>query len=72
VLTERIRALECAGLVERLYLPPPAASFVYVLTSAAAGLKPVLAALARWHAEAGHKILHSDSSQTISEIRDFQ
>lgn len=29
VLTERIRRLERAGLVERRYLPPPSASQVY-------------------------------------------
>ena len=48
VLTERIRGLERAGLVERRYLPPPFASQVYGLTPAAAGLKPALDALANW------------------------
>jgi DNA-binding HxlR family transcriptional regulator len=51
VLTERIRGLERAGLVERRYLPPPSASQVYGLTASAAGLRPVLDALTRWRAE---------------------
>ena len=50
VLTERMRSLESAGLIEREYLPPPSASHVYVLASGA-GLKPVLDALATWLAE---------------------
>lgn len=50
VLTERIRSLECAGLVERRYLLPPAASQVYVLASAAV-LKPALDALAKWQTQ---------------------
>ena len=51
VLTERIRGLERAGLVERRYLPPPFASQVYGLTASAAGLRPALDALASWRAE---------------------
>jgi len=51
VLTERIRGLERAGLVERSYLPPPFASQVYRLTTSAASLKPTLDALACWRAD---------------------
>jgi DNA-binding HxlR family transcriptional regulator len=51
VLTERIRSLESAGLVERLYLPPPSASQVYRLTPSAAGLRPALDALASWQSD---------------------
>ena len=51
VLTERIRGLERAGLVERRYLPPPFASQVYGLTASASGLRPALDALASWRAE---------------------
>lgn len=50
ILTDRLRALECAGLVERRYLPSPHASHVYLLTKLAAGLRPALVALARWRA----------------------
>lgn len=50
ILTDRLRALECAGLVERGYLPPPHASHVYALTEIATGLRPVLEALAGWQA----------------------
>jgi DNA-binding HxlR family transcriptional regulator len=52
VLTDRIRALETAGLVERRCLPPPAAKQLYALTSSAAGLKPALDALATWQTDA--------------------
>lgn len=48
ILTERMRTLERAGLVERHFLPPPSASHVYELASAAEGLKPTLDALAAW------------------------
>ena len=51
VLTDRIRELQTAGLVERRYLPPPAARHLYALGPQAAGLKPVLDALSRWHSE---------------------
>jgi len=48
ILTDRLRALESAGLVERRHLPPPYASHVYMLTELAAGLRPILGALASW------------------------
>ena len=51
VLTHRLRALQNAGLIERRYLPPPAASHVYALGRDAHGLKRVLDALASFHAE---------------------
>jgi DNA-binding HxlR family transcriptional regulator len=51
ILTDRLRALESAGLVERHHLPPPHASQVYMLADLAAGLRPTLDALARWRAE---------------------
>ena len=60
-LTERIRGLERAGLVERRYLPPPSASQVYGLTHAAAGLRPALYALARWQAD--HGVLKREQSR---------
>jgi DNA-binding HxlR family transcriptional regulator len=51
VLTDRIRTLEQAGLIERQYLPPPSASHVYQLAPAADGLRSALDALASWRAE---------------------
>ena len=51
VLTHRLRALQSAGLIERRYLPPPAASHVYALESGAQGLRRVLGALASPQAE---------------------
>src|SRR5687767_4453197 len=56
VLTERIRSLERAGLVERRYLPPPYASHVYGLTALAADLGPALDALANWREAATERI----------------
>lgn len=50
ILTNRLRTLECAGLVERRYLPPPHASHVYALTEVTLGLRMVLDALAEWRA----------------------
>ena len=51
VLTDRIRELQSSGLVERHYLPPPTARYLYRLGPQANGLKSVLDALARWHSE---------------------
>jgi DNA-binding HxlR family transcriptional regulator len=50
VLTRRLRALENAGLVERQYLPPPAARRVYALGTEAPDLKAFLDALEHWRA----------------------
>jgi DNA-binding HxlR family transcriptional regulator len=51
VLTDRIRALQAVGLVERRYLPPPAARHLYALGPLAAGLGPALDALASWRGD---------------------
>lgn len=51
ILTDRLRALESAGLVERHHLRPPYASQVYMLADLAAGLRSALDALASWRAE---------------------
>ena len=48
VLAGRLKDLEEEGMVARRTLPPPAASAVYELTSDAAGLVSVLAAMADW------------------------
>jgi DNA-binding HxlR family transcriptional regulator len=50
VLTQRMRDLETAELVERRYLPPPAASQVYALADLADTLRPALDHLATWRA----------------------
>lgn len=63
VLTNRLRALQSAGLIERRYLPPPAASHVYALESSR-GLKPVLDALASCEAQASDI---PDCAQSIKE-----
>ena len=65
VLTDRLRALENAGLVERRYLPPPSASKVYRLADPANGLRPALEALANWRAvqrDGGFAAAHSGLS----------
>ncbi len=48
LLTDRLRALESEGVIERKTLPPPAASRVYRLTERGRRLEPALLALVRW------------------------
>ncbi|HEX7854411.1 MAG TPA: helix-turn-helix domain-containing protein [Sphingobium sp.] len=51
VLTQRMRTLEAAGLVQRRYVPPPAASHVYGLAAMAETIGPALDVLADWRAQ---------------------
>lgn len=48
VLSQRLKDLEQAGVVQRYQLPPPAASWVYELTEWGMELEGVLAQLRRW------------------------
>jgi DNA-binding HxlR family transcriptional regulator len=48
VLSQRLRELEQAGVIERRKLPPPAASSVYDLTDWGRELKPILLAAGAW------------------------
>ena len=48
VLTQRLKELEEAEIVERRKLPPPAASRVYQLTERGEELEPILIQLGRW------------------------
>lgn len=48
LLSQRLRELEAAGVIEKAMLPPPAASAVYQLTADGASLRPALLGLARW------------------------
>ena len=48
LLTERLRQLEAAGVLERHAAPPPVATTLYRLTDRGRELKPVLDALVRW------------------------
>ncbi len=50
LLTERLRALETAGVLERHAAPPPVATTLYRLTERGHALAPVLAELALWGA----------------------
>jgi DNA-binding HxlR family transcriptional regulator len=50
VLSQRLRELEDAGVVQRGTLPPPAASKIYELTEWGRGLEPVILALGNWGA----------------------
>jgi DNA-binding HxlR family transcriptional regulator len=50
VISERLRELERAGVVERDKLPPPAGSRVYRLTEWGRELEDVVVALGRWGA----------------------
>ena len=48
LLTQRLRDLEVAGVVERAALPPPAGTAVYKLTPLGEELEPVARAISRW------------------------
>jgi DNA-binding HxlR family transcriptional regulator len=48
VISERLRELERAGVVQRAKLPPPASAHVYELTEWGRTLEPVVFALGRW------------------------
>jgi DNA-binding HxlR family transcriptional regulator len=48
VLSQRLRELGAAGLVERRRLGPPVSGQVYELTERGAALRPVVIELARW------------------------
>lgn len=50
LLSDRLRQLEAAGVVERATLPPPAGSSVYRLAEAGLELEPVVLAIGRWGA----------------------
>jgi DNA-binding HxlR family transcriptional regulator len=51
LLSQRLRELESAGIIEKTTLPPPAASTVYQLTPDGDELRPVLLGLIRWGAK---------------------
>lgn len=51
LLSQRLRELEDAGLIEKAVLPPPAASSVYQLTSDGNELRTILLGLIRWGAK---------------------
>lgn len=48
VLSQRLRQLEQAGVLEQTSLPAPASGRAYALTDRGHGLEPVLHALGRW------------------------
>lgn len=48
LLTQRLRELEEAAVIEKAVLPPPAASTVYQLTADGQMLRPALLGLTRW------------------------
>lgn len=48
VLSERLRELQSAGIVERLRLGPPTSAIAYRLTAKGEALRGVLKALGRW------------------------
>jgi DNA-binding HxlR family transcriptional regulator len=54
LLSQRLRELEDAGVVQRRTLPPPAGSRVYELTAWGRGLEPVLFHLGRWGSRSPH------------------
>ena len=50
VLSQRLRDLESAGIVQRIVLGPPASTKAYELTALGQALEPVLVAMSRWGA----------------------
>jgi DNA-binding HxlR family transcriptional regulator len=48
VLTQRLRELDEAGIVQRRKLPPPAGSWIYELTDWGRELKPIVLSLGTW------------------------
>ncbi|MEO0563748.1 MAG: helix-turn-helix domain-containing protein [Chloroflexota bacterium] len=50
VLTDRLKGLQAGDVITDQYLPPPAASTVYVLTASGMELAAALGALAKWGA----------------------
>ena len=54
VLTQRLRDLGDAGVVQRRRLGPPVATWVYELTPWGADLQEVIVGLARWAHESPH------------------
>jgi DNA-binding HxlR family transcriptional regulator len=65
LLTERLRALEAAGLVTTAELPPPAARTVYRLTDEGREVTPVLRAMARF----GVRHLEGEPEHSMSARR---
>lgn len=55
VLTQRLEDLEAASIVQRMRLPPPAASQVYALTEWGTELEPVIQVMGRWAARSPTK-----------------
>jgi DNA-binding HxlR family transcriptional regulator len=51
ILTVRLKGLEQSGVVQRRFLPPPAASMVYELTEYGHQIEGPLTALAHWGAQ---------------------
>ena len=51
ILTARLKGLEQSGIIQRRFLPPPAASTVYELTEYGRQLEGPLTALAQWGAQ---------------------
>ncbi|MFI1919663.1 winged helix-turn-helix transcriptional regulator [Nocardia sp. NPDC020380] len=48
LLSQRLKELEAAGVIDKATLPPPAGSNVYRLTEDGESLRPVLLGLTRW------------------------
>jgi DNA-binding HxlR family transcriptional regulator len=65
LLSDRLRALQSAGLVTTVELPPPAARSVYRLTSEGRRVIPVLRAIARF----GVRYLEAEADEEMSAFR---
>ncbi len=65
LLTERLRSLQAAGLVNAVDLPPPAARSVYRLTDEGRRIEPVLRSVARF----GSRYLTGEPSEAFDARR---
>lgn len=69
LLMVRLRALEDRGLVQRIYLPPPAARTVYGLGPNSARLQAALLTLDDWSRTEGPSLPKARTRQTMETDR---
>ena len=69
LLTVRLRALEAQGLVQRTYLPPPAARTVYGLGPHSTRLQTALLTLDDWSRTEGLDLPKARTRQTVDTDR---
>jgi DNA-binding HxlR family transcriptional regulator len=66
VLTQRLRELMEAGVVQQTKLPPPAGAKVYELTTWGAELEPVVTHLGRWGSRS--PLMNHDAGRSVDSL----